>query len=82
MNISGVVVHARPEILDNVRRDLNSVPGVEVHAAGEDGRMVVTIEGESNGALADTHRQLTHIDGVLSAALVYHHFEPDPEEEV
>jgi nitrate reductase NapD len=82
MNISGIIVQSRPEHAPAVRGRLLELPGVEVHALGEDGRMVVTIERDTDGEMADTYRQLTYVDGVLAAALVYHHFEPDTDEEV
>ena len=74
MNIAGVVIHARPEKLAGVETQLTGLPGVEVHATTEDGRMVVTVEDEAP-RLADTVMGLQDVDGVLSASLIYHHFE-------
>ena len=53
MNIAGVVIHARPEKLEGVEAQLLGLPGVEVHATADDGRMVVTVEDEAP-RLADT----------------------------
>jgi nitrate reductase NapD len=77
MNIAGVVVRAHPDHLAVVRRALGEMPGVEVHAANADGRLVVTVEGDNEGALADTFREFNELQGVLSASMVYHHFEPE-----
>ena len=44
MNISSVLVNARPERIDEVRGGLLALDGVEIHAATEEGRMIVTIE--------------------------------------
>ena len=74
MNIAGVVIHARPEKLAGVEAQLLGLPGVEIHATAEDGRMVVTVEDEAP-RLADTVMGLQDVDGVLSASLIYHHFE-------
>ena len=77
-NIVGVVVRCRPEASSDVRDGLTAVPGVEIHAATEDGRFVVTIEGadrECGDSLLAVHR----LKGVLAASLVTHHFEPDSE---
>jgi nitrate reductase NapD len=82
MNISGVIVRARPEHAPAVRRRLVKLPGVEVHGAGEDGRMVVTIERDDDGATADTFTRLSRLDGVLSASMVYHHIVTNPDEEI
>lgn len=77
MNLCGVLVHARPERREEVRLRLVALPGVEVHGASDDGRFVVTVEETDDHSSADTVLALHRLDGVLSAALVYHHFEPD-----
>ena len=74
MNISGVVIHARPEKLAGVEAQLLELPGVEIHATADDGRMVVTVEDEES-RLGDTVMAFHNVDGVLSASLIYHHFE-------
>lgn len=78
MNIAGVVIHARPEKLAGVEAQLLELPGVEVHATADDGRMVVTVEDEES-RLGDTVMAFHNVDGVLSASLIYHHFEESEE---
>jgi len=78
MNIAGVVIHARPEKLAGVEAQLLKLPGVEIHATADDGRMVVTVEDEES-RLGDTVMAFHHVDGVLSASLIYHHFEESEE---
>ena len=78
MNIAGVVVHARPEKLAGVEAQLLELPGVEIHATAEDGRMVVTVEDEES-RMGDTVMSFHSVDGVLSASLIYHHFEDSEE---
>jgi nitrate reductase NapD len=82
MNISSVIVNANPAKLPLVRTGLESISGVEVHAATEDGRLVITIETEDNGAIVGTFERIQTLDGVMSAAMVYHQFESDPEKEI
>ncbi|MBI5041835.1 MAG: chaperone NapD [Gammaproteobacteria bacterium] len=74
MNISGVIVRARPEKLAAVRARLADIAGVEIHAATEDGRLIVTVEEESDRDLADTVLSLHDVPGVLSASMVYHQY--------
>jgi|CXWL01.1.fsa_nt_gi nitrate reductase NapD len=76
MNIAGVLVHAHPDFTETVTRSLSALPGVEVHAAAA-GRIVITVEGDDSNALADTFRGFSDMSGVLSTAMVYHHFESD-----
>lgn len=81
MNISSVLVNARPERIDEVRGGLLALDGVEIHAATEEGRMIVTIEDESEQAVISTFQAIHHQPGVLSASMVYHQYESDPDEE-
>lgn len=75
MNISGVVVRTFPRYIDNVWQTLEQLEGVEVHAANEDGRLVVTIERQGENDVADLLVHMQDVPGVLSASMVYHQFE-------
>ncbi|MBN8437605.1 MAG: chaperone NapD [Candidatus Accumulibacter sp.] len=81
MNISSVLVYTRPQDLQLVREQLSALAGVEVHAASENGRLIVIIEADSVQAVADIFAQINQHPGVLAASMVYHQFEPDPDEE-
>jgi periplasmic nitrate reductase NapD len=76
MNISGVYVRTWPADADNVRQQLEQTTGVEVHASSKTGGLVVTVESANAGVMADIVDSFQHLDGVLSATLVYHHEEP------
>ncbi|MDM8558508.1 chaperone NapD [Candidatus Parabeggiatoa sp. HSG14] len=71
MNISGVLVHADSKKIDQVKNRLIEMPGVEVHAVTENGRLVVTVEEDDEKMMADTVLNLHHCEGVLSAVMVY-----------
>ena len=73
--VCGVVVRAWPARTREVKRHLAQMAGVEVHAAGEDARLIVTVEGGDEGEVADAVLALHRLEGVLSASLVYHHHE-------
>jgi len=81
MNISSIIVHAKPTEILSVRGNLEQIPGVEIHAATDDGRLVVTIESESDGDTTGTFDRINATEGVLSCAMVFHQFESDPEKE-
>lgn len=70
-NVCGVLVHTRIEHIDQVRSSLLEIPGVEVHTATNNGRLVVTIEHETRQKVADTLSDFQHMNGVLSAAMIY-----------
>lgn len=81
-NVCGVLVHARPDEIKRISGDLEALPGVEVHQATEDGRLVVTVEDAEGQWAGATISRFNDIQGVLSVALVYHHFDSDLEGEI
>lgn len=81
MNISSVLVNVRPNLVRQVQGDLATLNGVEVHAATEEGRLIVTIEADSEQAVANMFEVINHLPGVLSASMVYHQYESNPDEE-
>jgi nitrate reductase NapD len=81
MNISSVLVNARSEKIAQVQHGLLALAGVEVHAVTEEGRLIVTIEADSDQAVANMFEEINHLPGVLSASMVYHQYETDPDEE-
>jgi nitrate reductase NapD len=54
-------------------------PGVEVHAATPQGKLIVTVETLTDAQSSDTFARIGAVAGVMSVALVYHQFEPEPE---
>lgn len=73
-NISSAVVFALPECRRAISARLAAMPGVEVHAQNES-RIVITIEGSSSGQLGEALMQITLIEGVVSASMVFEHIE-------
>lgn len=80
MNIAGVVINTMPNHEQQLEQQLLTMPGVEVHAISDEGRMVVTIEAENPNCVADTLTRFYDLKGVISATPVYHHFEEINEE--
>jgi nitrate reductase NapD len=80
VNITGIVVYAKPDRCGAVRSALAALGGVEVHAVSPEGRMVVTVEQPDDRAATETLDAVARVEGVLSTALVYHHDEPLNEE--
>lgn len=81
MNISSVIVDAQPARRDAVQAALRQWPGVEVHAATPEGKLVVTVEAAHDEATTAQFAQISALPGVMSVALVYHQFEPDLDAE-
>ncbi len=76
LNIGGLMVSARPSDVDRVTTALACIPGVEVHAASPEGRLVVTVDLPGEGDVAAALHTIRDTDGVLAASVVYSHIEP------
>ncbi len=82
INISSVLVNAKPGLVNQVQDGLAALSGVEVHAVTDDGRLIVTIEADSDQSVANMFGVINQQPGVLSASMVYHQFESNPDEEL
>lgn len=81
VNISGILVHARPERALEVAATLRALPGVEVRAVLDHGRIVVVAE-EKAGRVGDILMAASVCSGVITATLVYQHDVADPDETI
>ena len=82
MKIAGIVVRAFPDTFEAVNQRLVSMPGVEIHATTDNGQMVVTVEEQHDTRLADQISDVQSADGVLSASLIYSHFDETDDQEM
>ena len=73
MNISGIVVHSRPENTEALRGQIAALAGVEIHATQADGRMVITVEDTPDAVPADTIMKVQLLPGVLAATIIYNY---------
>lgn len=82
MNISSAIVYAKSEHDQALRMLLSQVPGVEVHASTDDGKMIITIETESDRSAVDIYEAIERMDGVLSVAMIFQQTESHPDQEL
>jgi nitrate reductase NapD len=73
--VSSLVLHVRPDNVLAVRFALAAMPGLEIHAEAA-GKLVVTLETSTEADIVTRMNEISLLDGVMSAALVFHHFEP------
>jgi nitrate reductase NapD len=73
MNISGITIDASPDKAAALQARLTDLSGVEIHAAEENGKMVVTIEDTPDNVPADILMDIQNMQGVLSASLIYNY---------
>lgn len=81
INICGVLIHTVPGKTTAVVKRLENEPGVEVHNISDDGRLVVTVEKETQEETGNTLKKFQDIDHVISTSLVYQYFDDDVTEE-
>jgi nitrate reductase NapD len=79
VNISSLVVHVRPEQRSEVELTLQGWPGIEIHASTPEGRLVVTVDTDDEST--ESFDRIGALPGVMSVAMVYHHLEPEQEQE-
>ncbi|MBI5899632.1 MAG: chaperone NapD [Rhodocyclales bacterium] len=82
MNISSAIIHAAPGRAAIVESGIATLAGVEIHAISPEGKFIVTIETADDSSNVATYEHLGRLDGVLSAAMVYHQTETEPDVEV
>ncbi len=76
-NICGILVRTRPKNITVVTERLLSIAGVEIHGASDEGQMVVTLEEFDEDATAEKMLGIQKVEGVISASMIYHHYEDE-----
>lgn len=82
MNISSAIVYAKSEHDQALRTLLSQIPGVEVHASTDDGKMIITIETESDRTAVTIYEDIERMEGVLSVAMIFQQTESHPDQEL
>jgi nitrate reductase NapD len=80
-HISSLVVHSRPDRVSAIIESVGAIEGAEVHGGADTGKLIVTLETETENQVVERINAIQLLDGVLAATLVFHHFEPVPERE-
>lgn len=78
MNLSGILVMAKPESHGSVVEALNALEGVEVHQVDEaSGRIVVVQEAENIHEEIEGVKRIKALPNVIMAEMVYHYLAED-----
>ena len=75
IHISSLLVTALPQRVPAVVAEITALPIAEVAHADETGKIIVTLETPDESAIVDALTDIQLFEGVISAALVYHHAE-------
>lgn len=71
LHIASLVVHATPKRAPGIAAALDALPGAQVHAATEGGKLIVTLEAETAHEMLAQIGRIQRLPGVLSATVVY-----------
>ena len=82
MNLSSVVVIPRPERVHLVCEALEQLPGVEVALVSPEGKIIITIETQTDAETVHSYEIVSKLEDVMSAAMVFHQQEDEPESEI
>lgn len=77
MNVSSIVVKTTLEHIDSVISDINALDLCEVHFSDKEGKIVVTIEGESIGNQMESMKSIQALPNVANANLAYSYCEDE-----
>lgn len=81
MNLASLVVHTLPGDREQIAGQLLGLPGVEIHAATDDGRLVVTVDNDTSQVTADTLQAIHETRGVISAAITFQYSDDSETDE-
>lgn len=74
----GLVVRPTIARSNQVAAELAQWPGVEIHGQGEQGQLVVTVEGDSRKAVLAMVDAIEQFPGVVAVSLAYSHSDLPP----
>lgn len=80
VHISSLIVHAVPEHLAVIKRQIESFAGAEIYGESAAGKLIVVIETQNQGYITDTIDAINQLEHVLNTALVFHQIETDLDE--
>jgi nitrate reductase NapD len=78
VHISSYLVSAKPSMLGQVENDLGAIPVIEVCHVEPNGKIIITMETSDESAMVQALTEIQLIEGVVSAALVFHQVDEPP----
>lgn len=75
MVVSGLLINTLPKKLEQVKKGLSAIKGLEIQGIIDDYKIVAVIESKAIEDEVTISKEIEKMDGVLEVNLVYHHFE-------
>ena len=73
-HIASYIIRCYGEFVEQTAALIEAINGTEVHAKDANGKMIVTVEGNSHRDVANTVEALREIPHVVDIAAVYHEY--------
>lgn len=74
-HISSLLVHVRPEHAGAIAARIGQLAGAELPPCDAPGKLIVTLETATTGEIVERLDVIHDLPGVISATLIYHHWE-------
>lgn len=71
-HVASLVAYAMPEQVSKVEAAINAIDGAEIHATSDEGKIVLTIEGDSHKGIGKKMDILRVHKGLINLSPVYH----------
>jgi nitrate reductase NapD len=82
VEVVSVLVQTLPRHLDDAERSILAIKGADVYARDDRGKLVVVLESTDGGdPIGAALTEISTMQHVISATLVYHHSDADPTAE-
>lgn len=75
LHISSLLIRANPDRMAQVIAEIEKIPNSEIPLQDANGKIIVTLETTSESEIVSSLTDLQLLDGVASAALIYHQTE-------
>lgn len=72
LHLVSLIIQVRPEHLITMNQEISAIEGAEVHCSDPKGKLVVTLEADTNKQLMEKITQVEHLNHLISTSLVYH----------
>lgn len=73
-HVASFVAHAAADKLELVKGEILALEGAQIHAIGETGKIVFTVEASTQKIIGRLIDNVRHSSGLLSLSPVYHQF--------
>ena len=73
-HVASFVAHAEPKQKHSVAEKIALIDGAEIHAVSDEGKVVFTVEADSQRTISNKTDEIKYYDGVLSLSPIYHQF--------